>query len=188
MNIWPQGGHIFSKNGGHTAAVSVSGTIYRTLCFGLLVCRATLLYHIPPARATPSACGRQRAAPVLSGPYCACARARHAGPSAASVRPCFFLCLRSSSGRRPFHTAHAVPAPAMRGRPPHPSGPASLFACVHQAGGAHSIRLLFHMQPAPAGRTRARERASRHRPAPQAAPTKPALFVSCDTDTVPCVW
>lgn len=106
------------------------------------------------------------------------------------LRPAPRLQPAAASGRRLFYPAHTVPAPApaMRGPPPHPSGPASFFACVHQAGGAHSIRLLFHMQPAPAGRTRARERASRHRPAPQAAPTKPALFVSCDTDTVPCVW
>lgn len=135
-------GTFFSKNGGH-AAVSVSGTIYRTLCFGLLACRATLLYHIPLARAMPSACGRQeggarsirftlclclslpcgasrrirpalplslpafikRAAPVLSGPCHACARARHAKPSAASVRFRLSLCLRSPRGRRPFHRA-----------------------------------------------------------------------------------
>ena len=45
-----------------------------------------------------------------------------------------------AGARRPFRPSHA--APAMRGIPPHLPGPASLFACVHQAGGARSIRRL----------------------------------------------
>ena len=85
-----------------------------------------------------------------------------------------------AGARRPFRPSHA--APAMRGIPPHPPGPASLFACVHQAGGARSIRPLFHMQPAPAGRTKVRERASRHQPARRAAPAnRPRLYRAIQT-------
>ena len=58
------------------------------------------------------------------------------------LRPAPRLQPAAASGRRLFYPAHTVPAPApaMRGRPPHPSGPASLFACVRQEGGTRSIR------------------------------------------------
>lgn len=85
-----------------------------------------------------------------------------------------------AGARRPFRPSHA--ARAMRGIPPHLPGPASLFACVHQAGGARSIRPLFHMQPAPAGRTKVRERTSRHQPARRAAPAnRPRLYRAIQT-------
>ena len=90
---------------------------------------------------------------------------------AASVRPCFSLCLRSSSGRHPFHTAHTVPvpAPAMQS---HPA--ASVRPCFSLCLRSSSRRHPFHTaHTVPAGRTRERERASRHRPARRAAPHKP---------------
>ena len=71
-----------------------------------------------------------------------------------------------------------------RAIPPHPSGPVSLFACVHQAGGTRSIRPIPCL-PGEQGRGRGLPgtgpRGGRHR-------TNPAPFVSCDTDTAPCVW
>ena len=89
----------------------------------------------------------KRAAPV---PYSPCrARARHAGPPAASVRPCLSLCLRSPSGRRPFHTAlvsyaaracrankgegEGFPAPACAAGGAHKTGPVCIMRYRHSA-------------------------------------------------------
>ena len=89
----------------------------------------------------------KRAAPVPYGPCRA--RACHAGPPAASVRPCLSLCLRSPREQRPFHTAlvsyaaracrankgegEGFPAPACATGGAHKTGPVCIMRYRHSA-------------------------------------------------------
>ena len=178
MNIWPQGGHIFQKTAGWPPFPALCHMPHTVLLHAYRPCRR---FIIPHSQNPPFAFGP---APLRVWHLL---RQAHPSLSLAFAKWTNYTTFSGhtpsatwAGARRPFRPSHA--APAMRGIPPHLPGPASLFACVHQAGGARSIRPLFHMQPAPAGQTKVRERASRHQPARRAAPAnRPRLYRAIQT-------
>lgn len=167
MNIWPQDGHIFfKKRRAYRRRFRLWHHIPHTVLWPACLLGNPIIPHSSGPRHAfglrpPGGTLRRirlalplslpafskRTAPVPYGPCRA--RACHAGPPAASVRPCFFLCLRSSSGRRPFHTAlvsyaaracrankgegEGFPAPACAAGGAHKTGPVCIMRYRHSA-------------------------------------------------------